>query len=229
MRHRNLVLILLLILFGFSSQNFAQATNSLSPNQLEGLSIDEEEIFVPCPSMDNPYYFTTDNLLGVNTKVAEKTEKLKFNYSISGGRIIGTGANVSWDLKNARIGRYKISVTVRDSKNSYKSFSKEIQIREPSECHPPCSCPNLNAVSPIQKIKAGKTAVFAIKVGGGSQTKITYHWIVSAGKIIKGQGTPKIEVVTKGLSPKTITATVELSGDFCAECYRWASSSVEIY
>lgn len=112
MRYRKLLLVAIFTLLSFSAQSFAQASNSVSTNQFEGLEFDEEEIFVPCPGVKSSLYFTTDELLGVSTKTAGQTEKLKFKYTVSGGRIVGKGANVDWDLRNLRIGKYKISVNV---------------------------------------------------------------------------------------------------------------------
>jgi hypothetical protein len=39
---------------------------------------------------------------------------LTYNYTVSGGKIIGSGAEVIWDLSNALIGTYTITGGVDD-------------------------------------------------------------------------------------------------------------------
>ena len=113
-------------------------------------------------------------------------------------------------------------------KNIRKRFVSEIKV-SPLPCRPVCSCPSLSIVSSPKIIKEGKNAVFTAQVAGGSQNSVTYKWTVSEGEIFKGQGTSKIKVKTNGLAEKILTATVEVNGDLCAECFRYVNSVVEIY
>lgn len=53
----------------------------------------------------------------------------------------------------------------------------------------------------------------------------TYKWIVSAGKIISGQGTTSIIVDTTGVVGQSMTATIEVVG-FPTECGNKASCSI---
>jgi TolA-binding protein len=67
--------------------------------------------------------------------------------------------------------------------------------------------------------------------GGEPNTKRTFNWTVSTGKIISGQGTPAIKVATPGASSgadyEGITATVEV-GNLTASCSATASYAVQI-
>jgi hypothetical protein len=58
--------------------------------------------------------------------------------------------------------------------------------------------------------------------------KVSYSWSVNAGTIVKGQGTPEINVATtRELAGKVVTATVELGG-LPFLCPRSASETVGI-
>lgn len=73
MKYRHLILILLFVLFAFNSQNFAQTANSVSLNQIEGIELEEEEIFDPYLCSDiRSRFFTTEKPVGVRTKIAEQ-------------------------------------------------------------------------------------------------------------------------------------------------------------
>ena len=227
MKYRSLESILLLILFGFVSQNFAQVNTSLLPNQFEGLELDKMEAFMLCP-FDPLFGINPENpFVEVTTKVSGQSQNLKYQYSVSGGRIIGAGAKVNWDLNKMPIGLYKIRVDVR-GKKLRKTFVKEIRLKVPSHCSIPCACPSLSVISSSQTVKEGKNIILTAQVAGGTQTEATYKWLITEGEIFKGQGTPKIQIKTNGLKGKKITATVEIGGDLCAECYRMEQITVEI-
>src|SRR2546426_8367870 len=55
----------------------------------------------------------------------------------------------------------------------------------------------------------------------------TYHWTVSAGRIIDGQGTPSIRVDTNGLAGQTLTATVSVGG-YTLDCTRSEEHTSEL-
>jgi len=197
MRYRKLLLIIFFILFGFGSQIFSQTTNSPSITQFEGLEFDKQQAFMICPLV--PLNFNIEEpIIEVMTKILEQSQNLKYQYSVSGGQVVGTGADVTWDLNKMPPGLYKIRVDIR-GKNLRKRFVKEIRLNQPPACDPPCLCPTISIETPSQKIKEGKNAIFIAQVRGGSQSLITYKWTVTEGEIFKGQGTPKIQIKTNGL------------------------------
>lgn len=51
----------------------------------------------------------------ITTAVDPENDVLTYNYTISAGKIIGTGANVIWDLSGVKAGTYTITVGVDDS------------------------------------------------------------------------------------------------------------------
>jgi hypothetical protein len=66
---------------------------------------------------------------------------------------------------------------------------------------------------------------FTANVSGGSQSNVKYKWAVSAGEIIKEQGTPVIKVDPQGANE--VKATVEIEG-VCYECPTKASFTTKI-
>ncbi len=76
-------------------------------------------------------------------------------------------------------------------------------------------------------MKGGENAVFSVEDSLGGE--IVFEWVVSAGLITKGQGTPSIEVDLTGLPPNMpVIATVEAKG-LPQSCPRTASCSVFAY
>ena len=88
-------------------------------------------------------------------------------------------------------------------------------------------CPTI-AVSCPDNAEAGAALTFTANMQVGDPApKLTFHWTVSAGTIVGGQGTDQIRVDTKNLAGQTITATIEVDGIDPA-CPRTASCSTPI-
>lgn len=91
---------------------------------------------------------------------------------------------------------------------------------------PVCECPTLSVSGFETFVSQTAHPTFTANTkGGDDNVKISYNWKVSAGKIIKGQGTATIEVDAE--SANEIIATVEIGG-FCAECDRTNSFKTKI-
>jgi len=88
-------------------------------------------------------------------------------------------------------------------------------------------CPTVAVTCP-DDTEAGTVVTFAAStVVGSPAPKLTFHWTVSAGTIVDGQGTDSIKVDTKNLAGKTITATIEVDG-LDPDCNKTASCSTPI-
>ena len=88
------------------------------------------------------------------------------------------------------------------------------------------NCPGITVESYSYEAAAGDTIVF-IAGTKGVEAHVTYNWSLSAGTIISGQGTAKIQVNTEGLAGMYITASITLGG-LPRNCVSSASSSVEV-
>lgn len=163
------------------------------------------------------------------TAVDPENDVLTYNYTVSGGRIVGQGANVSWDLTGAQPGTYTITAGVDDSCGVCgKTQTRTIEVAN-CVCKEVCTCPTLSVTPPAGVTTAGETMTFTANVSGGSQPSVTYNWTVTSGTITEGQGTPVIRVATTPeMAGGSVTATVQISGicDVCTE--RTASETAGI-
>jgi hypothetical protein len=147
------------------------------------------------------------------TAVDPENDVLTYNYTVSGGRIVGTGASVSWDLSGVQPGSYTITAGVDDGCGICgKTETRTITIRECPDCVRECSCPSLSVSGPAGITAPGSPMTFTANVSGGTQDNLTYNWTVSAGTIDSGQGTPSITVTAPSDGTTNVTATVTLGG-----------------
>ena len=197
--------------------------------KIERLELDKKRIIIGCPpiegiakqAMECP---DDDGQVNVSTIVSNpKNLALSYHYEVSGGKIIGEGANVVWDLKNVRPQTHKITVSIRGN-NEVSSETKFREIEMEECCCLHCICPTLS-VTGGGEVKAGENMFFTAKAIGG-ENPVKYLWTISDGEIIDGQGTPKITVKTNSdLIGKTITATVETVVETCPSCTRMVSET----
>lgn len=159
------------------------------------------------------------------TAVDPENDVLTYNYTVSGGRIVGTGANVQWDLSGLQPGTYTITAGVDDGCGLCGQTQTRTVTVENCECRSACSCPSLSVSGPAGVTEPGQTMTFTANVSGGPD--VTYNWTVSSGTIESGQGTPSIVVRTSDADAGTnIRATVTLGGtDPACNCPREASES----
>jgi hypothetical protein len=86
------------------------------------------------------------------------------------------------------------------------------------------SCPQISVSCPAS-FKDGEPITFTASVNGGNPNVVpSYKWTISAGRIVRGQGTSSIEVDTLGFG-RTFTATVRISG-LDQSCPTTASCSI---
>jgi hypothetical protein len=154
-------------------------------------------------------------------------DTLLYSYNVTGGRISGDGAAVSWDLAGMGPGTYTATVDVDDGCGCITSATTTVTIADCGDCIPDLVCPTFNVTCPSE-VEDGSPATFSATFTQGTpQVSETYNWTVSAGTITSGQGTSSITVDTKGTGGQTITATVEVGG-VDPSCTRTASCSTPV-
>lgn len=86
-------------------------------------------------------------------------------------------------------------------------------------------CPEVKVYGPSSDYKVGEPVMFSVNVTGGD-TKVTpqFRWVISDGKIVKGEKDAVLNVDSTGIVNDTITATVEVTG-FAASCNTTMSST----
>jgi hypothetical protein len=83
-----------------------------------------------------------------------------------------------------------------------------------------CVCPTISVEGSEFIDEKTSVVTFTAYVSGGTAEVVKFKWEVSGGEIVKGQGTPGIEVIIKDPKVKEIIATIDLIGsvgmcDFC--------------
>lgn len=192
------------------------------PANVTALSLSQTSVTLPCPAGSQPAEGAScgDNqTVNVTTTAVDvDNDPLTYQYTVSGGRIVGQGANVSWDLSGARPGTYTVTAAVDDGCGFCgQTQTQTITVAECTNCvtPTPCNCPTISVSGPAGITNPGDTITFTAN-GGSSDT--TYNWSVSAGTIESGQGTPSITVsTTADMAGGNVTATVETGGT-PAEC-----------
>ncbi len=181
------------------------------PANVNSVSVDKKTVVLPCPPEEIPADGSCPGDMSVRVSAAADNPEngtLIYNYIVSGGRIVGSGANVVWDLSGAGPGTYTITAGAGNGQDiEGKTITETITVSE-------CSCRQENNRPPVSVtgspgvVKSGETIIFTANVSGGNQTDFTYNWTIDKGNIIEGQGTPTITVDTDGLENTTVTATV---------------------
>ena len=182
-----------------------------------GVTVSDTTITLPCRPGTVPRAGTAcaDNqtVTVATTAVDPENDILTYNYTVSGGRIVGTGANVQWDLSNLTPGTYTITAGVDDGCGLCgRTETRTITIAE-CDCVAACSCPSISVTGPSGIANPGDVMSFTAEVAGGSQQSVTYNWTVTDGTIESGQGTPSITVrAPRNAAGGNVTATVDVGG-----------------
>lgn len=185
------------------------------PAVIDSVNLDKTEISIGCPPGQKSASGACDESRSVSVATSAhdpENDTLVYNYTVSGGRIVGSGANVSWDLSEARPGTYTITTGVDDGCGVCgKTETRTVTIKECADCQMICSCPSLSVSGPAGTTAPGQSMTFTANVSGTGS--YTYNWSVSSGTITSGQGTSSITVeTTNEMAGQTVTATVDLGG-----------------
>jgi len=87
------------------------------------------------------------------------------------------------------------------------------------------ACPTIDVNGPVRFIKPGDTATYSVQIDlKGLQLNPQYIWSVSAGQILKGQGTSSVDVQQ---TIEALTVTVEVEG-LPSGCPNTASETIFI-
>lgn len=162
---------------------------------------------------------------------------LTYEYSPTGGEILGTGNSVSWRLGGEPIGDYIVTVKATDSKGASSSATLKVIVKSCVSCRmsgpdPPCPVISVSALSDYTETKEtyrGELLDFhaLVQTDVYFQTRPDYVWTVSNGRLLNGQHTPWIKVETTGEPGTSVTATVEVKG-FDLSCVTKTNYSVVI-
>jgi hypothetical protein len=103
------------------------------------LDLSQTEIRIGCDFLDaaqNKNCSDGTKKIAVDTTAVDPdNDVLTYNYYISGGKIIGQGAKVVWDLSDVKAGTYKITAAVDDGCGICGKFiTKTVVVKECPDC-----------------------------------------------------------------------------------------------
>ena len=135
--------------------------------------------------------------------------KLRYEWSVTGGRLKGDGYSVTWDMSGLSPGSYTALVSAY-SGSTRINRTLSVTVADCPDCRPSVSCPDASVTSP-DSVAEGHPITFVAQVASAIPG-ITYNWSVSAGTIVSGKGTSAITVDSEGVGEGSITATVSVGG-----------------
>lgn len=225
------VYLFFLLAVVFSKNVFCQ--ESLSKNKVlvskeDSLVLSKTILTLPCPfGYETPKECINQTSTKVKTLInSTKSSRLKYEYSVTGGKIKGRGKNITWDLNGFRPGTYTVKVTVTGKAGFGKILTQVITLTS-CMCRGDCSYPILEMEASSETPVEGEEIFFTANVSGGIQTSVKFKWKISKGRILEGQNTPRIKVGTKGLAGKSIAATVKIIG-LCDDCLSDSTKTLSV-
>jgi hypothetical protein len=208
----------------------ATPTPGSSFSCVDSMILSHTEVFIPCKIGYVPTESCPDKtIINVAVKAfGPDGEEADIKYNVSGGRIIGTGSLVQWDLSDVKkAGVYTLTAEFTDWNNERQTKTETITVRN-CDCPNDCTCPTID-VSTSGDVKAGETIEFTAHASDDDVKLYSYDWVVSQGQIVSGQGTPKISVKTSRDMTGTITASVRIGNpEFCDTCRVISSQTATI-
>ena len=151
---------------------------------------------------------------------------IDFTWQVPVGRLIEKGREVTWNLSGVETGTYTATVEARDQHKHSATGSISVTVVVCPGWRPdPPPCPLVMVSCPIGADENRSLTFVATVAGANPETKPTYKWSVSVGKIISGQATSKVIVDISGLKQPSVTATVSVGG-FDPGCATVASCTI---
>ncbi|MDX6442997.1 MAG: hypothetical protein QOH71_71 [Blastocatellia bacterium] len=191
-------------------------------------------IMFPCPpsgrSISGSCPTTTDLQVPLTSTARGFNKELVYAYTVSGGRVVGEGSKVTWDLNEVWPGTYTATVEVHDNKKHALS-SVMVKMENCSDCViDDFPCPVL-VIACYDQVKAGTLAVCTVRMSPASNL-VTYEWSVTTSsgedlsqRISKRSGS--ISIPTNGLVGQTVYVRVEVKG-LDPSCGQTVSSSTVV-
>jgi hypothetical protein len=192
-------------------------------------------ITLPCPtdaiSSSGSCPHTAELQVALTSIAKDFNKQPLYRYTVTDGRVVGSGSTVTWDLGGVWPGVYTATVEVQDHKKHRAVSSALVKIVNCPDCVPVCVlCPTIVVTCP-EEVKPGTPAVFAAALTGLVDLD-SFKWSVrdsscaDLSERISGRGA-SISIRTDGLGGQNLTATVEVNG-LDPACGRTASCSMTV-
>ena len=203
---------------------------SHSPEPLT-LELDRTVLETYCPLEAVPEPRSCDQKVArikVTTRNNDTIDKRRsYYYQVSGGRILGSGPEVIWELETSTPGTYTIQASTGSNRILDGSSARsELVIRVCPVCDPGCACPSVKLLGPSGSVKPGDRIVIEAEIGWDDPASLSKQWSVIGGEILSGEGTSSIIVRVDG-SAGNVQANLKLPDlDVC--CWELETTSITI-
>jgi outer membrane protein OmpA-like peptidoglycan-associated protein len=127
-------------------------------------------------------------------------DTLSYAWTANGGRVDGTGAEVSWNPGNAGPGMYTITARVDDGKGGTATCAVDVRL-EPR----PNRAPTLTCSADRSSVLVGERVRITGQGNDPDGDRLTYSWRAAAGQVV-GSGS-SVQFDTSGLAPGRYTIT----------------------
>jgi len=193
---------------------------------VESVNLSKKRVVRPCPPGTSSDTCSDDMTVGVATRATDaEGDTLTYSYTVSGGRVVGSGANVNWDLTGVQPGNYTITVGADDGCGICGPTKTEtVVVEDCKDCKERCFCPTISVSGPSGVTEPGDSMTFTANVSGGGGD-VSYRWTVTRnGEPVSfsGDGSPVITVQTERnqqWADSNVRAQVTISGgNLCADC-----------
>jgi len=158
-----------------------------------------------------------------------KHEQLTFEWTVDAGKLSGEGTSVEWDLFGVVTGQYNATVLVK-GKGREGGAQVMVTIVEGACEAPPPKCPQISVSCRESNGDASMLTCSAYVDLRQAEPYTTpyFKWIVTKGRIVRGQNAKDLEIDLKGVENETVTATVDVAG-FDPACMSTASYTSNIH
>lgn len=180
-----------------------------------------------CPTAIASAGCSPDREITLTARGPDSDSQFLFTWEVTAGKIRGEGHEVIWDLSGVNEGSYTATVEMNDGNQHTTNAATTVTIAPCCDAPPP-PCPSVSVSCPSDTEKQPITFEATV-TGGDPEMKPTYNWSVTAGKIIRGQGTSKLTIDTSNAGGRPVTATVSLEGVHPACTISPASCTVGIH
>lgn len=149
-------------------------------------------------SNDQTYVTDTTGLLEVSTEAEDpENDTLLYYYDISGGRVIGQGRKVLWDLSDAEPGLHWITAWADDGCGRCgRTITLQVALNESDEPQKRIlPCPGAGIRANVKSVTAGEMIAFHATFGNPADLARPLVWTVNSGEIVSGQNTDTLFVI----------------------------------
>ena len=107
------------------------------PACIQDIILSQTEVLATCPLPKTTTNFCPADKQSIQISVTAlnlDNDVLTYNYEVSGGKIVGTGQNVTWNLSDAQPSTYTINACVDNGPGCLNTITKEVKVVACPEC-----------------------------------------------------------------------------------------------